>query len=270
MLLMEKLLNYFGYVTPFIYGSAAKRLFFWLDANLTDEAKAALASTMSLKDIGSEQIALALVEVFDRIYTKPLLGWRAITRSILFTVLVSSAFIFEMERLRPGYITGAPIDAEGWYYLASAFGVSAAADYFSLFAIRRALNASGVRPVLGLTVGAAIGIIIVLLGNAVRAVALLLGTAIWESELEISRRDVIAALTSLTELMVPAMAVFAWVPLLAVGILVVRTMRPLSRLFAKTRRVLKDGSDHPLKIIGYIAALVVFALAFGWQTIFRT
>jgi hypothetical protein len=72
-----KLLDHLGYAAPLLYAAAAYGLFRWLDENLSTAAKAALASTMKLRSYGKEQVASALVEVFDRIYTRPLLSWRA-------------------------------------------------------------------------------------------------------------------------------------------------------------------------------------------------
>ena len=47
---LEKLLEHSGYATPFMYAGLAYALFHWLDEKASDEAKAALARTMSLKD----------------------------------------------------------------------------------------------------------------------------------------------------------------------------------------------------------------------------
>src|SRR5215469_16409660 len=77
---MEELLKFLGFTTPLIYAGAAYGLFHWLDENASDEAKAALARTMLFKDYKNEQVASALVEVFDRIYTYPLLRRRAFFR----------------------------------------------------------------------------------------------------------------------------------------------------------------------------------------------
>jgi hypothetical protein len=67
---MEELAKQLGYnIAPFIYAAAAYRLFRWLDETASDEAKAALARTMRFKDYKNEQVASALVEVFDRIYS---------------------------------------------------------------------------------------------------------------------------------------------------------------------------------------------------------
>jgi hypothetical protein len=79
---MEELAKQLGYsIAPFGYAALAYGFFLWLDKELSDETKAALARTMRWKDYKNEQVASALVEVFDRIYTYPLLRWRAFFRS---------------------------------------------------------------------------------------------------------------------------------------------------------------------------------------------
>jgi len=92
---MEKLLEHLGYGTPFIYAAAVYGLFYWLDENLSVAAKAALAGRMKFKDADNKQVAAAIVEVFDRIYTRTLLSWRAFLRSFLFTFLVTVAYVYE-------------------------------------------------------------------------------------------------------------------------------------------------------------------------------
>jgi len=47
---MEEFLKYLGFTTPLIWATAAYGLFFWLDKEASDEAKAALARTMSFKN----------------------------------------------------------------------------------------------------------------------------------------------------------------------------------------------------------------------------
>src|SRR5215469_4885126 len=96
---MEELLKLLGFTTPLIYAAAAYGFFLFLDENASDEAKDLLAQTMRLKDYKKEQIASALVEVFDRIYTYPLLRWRAFGRSLLFTSVVSAIYLFERRSL---------------------------------------------------------------------------------------------------------------------------------------------------------------------------
>ena len=89
---MKELLEHFGFAMPFVYAAAAYGVFVWLDNETSDQAKAALASTMRLKDYDGKRIASALVEVFDRLYTVPLLHWRAMSRSALFTIIITAVF----------------------------------------------------------------------------------------------------------------------------------------------------------------------------------
>lgn len=46
-------------------------------------------------------------------------------------------------------------------------------------------------------------------------------------------------------------------------LLIARLLRPLSKAFGGVQRFLKEGEEHPLTVIGYIAAVVVFLAAFG-------
>ena len=92
-----KLLDYLGYATPLLYAGAAYRLFAWLDENGSDQAKQAIASATKFSAPPNEHVAKALVEIFDRIYTSPLLHWRAALRSLLFTLVLTAIFVFEVR-----------------------------------------------------------------------------------------------------------------------------------------------------------------------------
>jgi len=64
--------------------------------------------------------------------------------------------------------------------------------------------------------------------------------------------------------------VFVWLPLFALGIVLIRMAAPLSWVVARTQWFLKDGKEHPLKAVGYVAAVIVFVSTAGWQIIFKT
>jgi hypothetical protein len=165
-----KLLDHLGYAAPLLYAAAAYGLFRWLDENLSTAAKAALASTMKLRSYGKEQVASALVEVFDRIYTRPLLSWRAFVRSLVFTTVVSAIWTFEL--VHSGFIRfGMNKDAE-IVFAGLLFNIPS--DYAALFVVRPLLIRSGARPVIGLTLGTLSGVVIVYLANALRQAVLLI------------------------------------------------------------------------------------------------
>ena len=173
--LLEKLSEQFGYAAPFMYAAAAYSFFHWLDENASAEAKAALARTMRFKDYKNEQVASALVEVFDQIYTYPLFRWRAFFRSLLFTTVVSAIYVFEVghklnicgnPRCRPSAVCTSPLWDVNVLPTALLFNVFT--DYLSLFVIRPLLIRSGTKPVIGLTLGAMSGAAIVLGANFLR------------------------------------------------------------------------------------------------------
>ena len=147
-----KLLDHLGYATPLLYAAAAYGFFAWLDENASDEAKAALARTMKLKDYGEHQIASALVEVFDSIYTFPLLTCRAFLRSLLLTTIVSLIYFYEAGVFRGGSLKGsAPL-------FGVVLGFNVIIDYISLFVIRPLLIRSGSRPVLDSCLAQSVGL----------------------------------------------------------------------------------------------------------------
>jgi hypothetical protein len=130
-----KFLEQLGYGAPVLYSGIAYGFFYWLDENLSDAAKAALASTTKLRSYGKEQVASALVEVFDQIYTSPLLSWRAFVRSLLFTTVVSAIYLFESSALKLK-----PVSEPPWYIwlLFFLYGL-----LFNVFTDRHRLRGSG-------------------------------------------------------------------------------------------------------------------------------
>jgi hypothetical protein len=130
--ILKKVAEYFGFAAPFGYAAAAFGLFYWADKKLSVGAKDLLARTMRFKDYKNEQVASALVEVFDRVYTYPLLRWRAFFRSLIFTTVVSAIYLFETGRFR----TYASI-------LVVALLFNVFTDYLALFVIRPVLIRSG-------------------------------------------------------------------------------------------------------------------------------
>jgi hypothetical protein len=69
---------------------------------------------------------------------------------------------------------------------------------------------------------------------------------------------------------VPGLAVFAWLPLFGLSMLLLRVVGPLLTLIEKMQWFLKDGKDHPLEAVGYVASVAVFVGAAVWQFAFKT
>ena len=264
-----KLLEHLGYATPLLYATTAYGVFAWLDNHASDEAKAALANTMKLQNLGSQRIASALVEVFDGLYTHPLFRWRAFGRSVLYTVVVSVVFLIEINR------PAMPWSEFKTYFdhpvvfvaLAMFFATNALTDYISLFIIRPWLNFCGAKPVFALLTGTLLGALVVNFGALLRlrvlyAMALaMFGISQWSVILA----NVKAVLSGTFLLALPAVVMFAWLPLFASGIVASRIFGGFSWIIGKAQWALKDGKEHPLKVVGYVAAAIVFFVFVGWQ-----
>jgi hypothetical protein len=168
--LLKQIAEKLGYATPLIYAGMAYKLFGWLDNEVSAQAKAALSRAMKLDAIGrlgtlpNKQLADALVEVFDRLYTYPLKSGRAFLRSALFTIVVTLVFLYEMSDI----VT--PVTSRVVFSVIYATLFNVGADYISLFIIRAWLMRAGRRPVLALLGGTLIGAAFVYVVTTVRAV----------------------------------------------------------------------------------------------------
>lgn len=264
---MDKLLEHLGYGTPFIYAAAAYWLFSWLDTNTSEEAKAALARTMKLKDMGPKEIASALAEVFDQIYTYPLLHWRALFRSLAFTTIVTMIWAYEMGGIRSWLVQ--------WGFFSSTIGVTfltnAASDYASLFVIRRWLASSKIGPVVALVLATLSALVVVSVGTLIR-----LNGFVYVMDLGAENLNFWPPIPNLLipnqekfilQQAIPALIVFAWMPLFAIGIVAARLLRPLAWVIGKAQWFLVDGKEHPLRAIGCTAAATVFSATVILQTI---
>jgi hypothetical protein len=267
---MEKLLEQLGYTTPFIYSAAAYWLFRWLDENASDEAKAALASTMKLSKYRDEQVAAALVEVFDRLYTYPLMSLRAFLRSTCFTLIVTTIYLLEFSDIVSAIQmviltrTNLIFIAVGVFY-SEMFVTNILTDYISLFAIRRSLVNYGSKPIFALSIGILLGAIIINVGTLLRSVFGYLAVIGPHFDWYLAYFEWLSHAT----VSISAMMVFAWLPLFAFGILMIRALAPFAWVVIHARWLLKDGKEHPLKAIGCVAAIFVFAIAAGRQLIFQ-
>jgi hypothetical protein len=129
----EAFFTQFGLGTPFGYASMAFSLFSLLDLGLSDRAKSALAKLASFGDYDGEEVSAALIEVFDRLYSAPLLSARAFVRSVIFTLMVTGLFVLESRSI---------ISLSDGLAILS-FTISTAtnviSDYVSLFVIRSRL-----------------------------------------------------------------------------------------------------------------------------------
>jgi hypothetical protein len=92
---MDELFKLIGLGTPLLYATGTYGLFHWLDTSASDEANAALFRLISLREYDKAKVSLAIIEIFDKVYSYPLLTWRALLRSAIITLSVSALYMYE-------------------------------------------------------------------------------------------------------------------------------------------------------------------------------
>jgi len=271
--LLKQVADKLGYAAPLVYAGMAYRLFGWLDNEVSAQAKAALSRAMKLDAIGRlgtlplKQLADALVEVFDRLYTFPLKSGRAFLRSALLTIVVTLVFLYEMRDI----VT--PVTSRVVFSVIYATLFNVVADYISLFIIRAWLVRAGRRPIVALLGGTLIGAAFVYVVTIVRTVIPVFVDFARTSPDEMMSPNAPDIATSLVISLVyglPGVVVFAWLPLFALAMLLIRALGPLTKLVALAKCSMKDGEEHPLKAVGLVAALLTLLLAAGWQAVARS
>jgi hypothetical protein len=202
------------------------------------------------------------------------LRWRAFFRSFLFTTVVTAIYAFELcrEVYAQSELSLTQLVVATFSVLyGMAFPFNIFSDYLSLFVIRPTLVRSGTKPVIGLALGAVSGAAIVIAGNFLRIVFFdFVYVPEITSHLTFAERVAFEAVMAFFGLLFawPALAVFAWLPLFALGIVTARLLTPLSRIVGRTQWFLKAGKEHPLKAIGYVAAIVVFLGTVAGRAVF--
>jgi hypothetical protein len=120
-------------------------------AHAADHAKVSIAGVLRLRPVDPQAMAAALLELFDRLYSKPLLSWRAALRSALYTAIVSIIWSFEFFGSASPFIAYREnVELELYLQIilgiALSMSINAISDYLSLFLIRPWLQRSGARP----------------------------------------------------------------------------------------------------------------------------
>jgi hypothetical protein len=87
-----------GLGIPFMLAAAAYGFFNWLDKNASAQARRAISEWFRGEAYEKINLSAAIVAAFDKLYTVPLLRFRAFRRSIVVSIIVylSSSFIMFM------------------------------------------------------------------------------------------------------------------------------------------------------------------------------
>ena len=194
-----------------------------------------------------------MVEIFDRLYTRPLLGWRAVLRSAFLTSIITAIFVYEYRGNVYEVFSLEPY-AE-LHVVGGGLLTNIASDYVSLFIVRRLLVVGGNRPLIALVGGPLVGMFVVFLFMVVRVLA------IFPNYMEISPVGIAFApsvVNFIGLLVLPALAVHLWLPLFGFGLLCVRGLNYLFLAIGGMQWFLKRGNDHPLDAVAYVLGAIAF------------
>ena len=279
---LTELVKVLGFTTPLIYAAATYGFFLWLDEKASGPAKKAISGWLVPKEYDRAAVQAAILELFDKVYTQPLLTWRAFRRSALITTSITLAIIFEYE---PQLITlsGFPIeeDTNELYYsnrimLASfsltAFAVNVASDYIALYIIRRRLADYLITPFAALIVGPILGLSFVIFCIFIRAWPYMEINFVIEYAFNQTSYLVLATtedvrqffttdLTTLLTTSAGALIVHMWLPLFALCVGLLTGLNYLLLAANTAQWFLKRGKDHPLEAVGFVAAPLVLLVA---------
>jgi hypothetical protein len=262
------LIKQLGFFTPFVYAAATFWFFHYLDKQASAQAKKAISGWFKPLQYDRAAVAAAIVELFDRLYTRPLLGWRAVLRSAVFTLVVTGIFLFEfisgqsefhlVIRIDEGGVLRTQVDQIIATNYAGTLLTNTISDYISLFIVRRYLMVGENRPLIALVSGPLFGMSVVVIFVFVRNFGLLLWLDPHDVQAHMSRALEGIINKDVLLLSLPALAVHLWLPLFGFGLLCVNGLNYLMRVIGGMQWFLKRGREHPLDAVGYVLGFLVF------------
>jgi hypothetical protein len=282
--MLQEALKLLGFSTPFVYAAATYGLFLYLDKKASGQAKRAISGWLKPLDYDKAAVAAAMVEVFDRLYTRPLLGWRALSRSALFSIIVSLFVLYEILYVLPraSLSTVTFIHLQLWardqttiVVLFAALLSNILSDYVSLFFIRKWLTIASRAPFVSLIGGALVGASVIIIVYFLRDIAVtlyLVGPRISLSNIQdyFGRIATPAYFRTTNNIVIwGAFAVHLWLLLFALGVIFLQVSNSFLWAAGKMQWFLKQGENHPLQAVGYVAAVIVFTVTAIGHVVWR-
>jgi len=268
--MLKQALELLGFSTPFIYAAATYGVLHYLDRKASGPAKRTISSWINSTYVDKEKGAAVALEIFDRIYTAPLWGWRAIARSIVYTTIVTILGVWHIYPALFWLATFVPVSFQIQW--SQRIMCNYAADYAALYLIRRWLVFGGAMPLLAALTGPLIGVV-VLFGFYTVTDVIRFSIQTWSFHpiyFVQGAMDWIRSLGDIHEgsraaLLIPALVIHLWLPLFAVGVLLTQFANYFFKASSWMQWFIKQGQHHPLDAIAYVAAAIVFVIAAAFQ-----
>jgi hypothetical protein len=268
-----------------VYLGATFGFFHWLDKKASGPAKTAISQWLKSKQYSTQAMGEAILEFFDRVYTALLLSWRSFRRSALITICATIVVVYELSpphgyRLTRFLLEGLEGD---WLLLLLFLVTNIISDYIALFIVRHFLSVGQQRPIWAAIVGAIAGIATVILLWILREMIISSGTFFpirvgFGGTSEPDLLDIMHGPIGLWDLLsdypewlsfsLPALAVHIWLPFFVLCLGIFKLLNMARVAVGWTQWFIKQGRDHPLDAVGYVAALIVLLTTSALHYIF--
>jgi hypothetical protein len=264
----------FGFATPFGYAYAIYKICMHFDKRgISQKAQAAISSWLQPKDYDKAAVSQAIIELFDRVYSRPLFSWRALGRSAAITTIITLLCLYE---------TWTPVaspSAQSVFLLnfiflyAISFSTNISSDYAGLFLIRHYLVIGRSKPAVAVFLAPLVGILIVMLFYVARDFIISLGYLIlfglparfWD----FFGQDVLSLITYRPRgVVLGALLVHLWLPLFAFAVGILRLLNYFRVAVGTAQGLLSAGYSHPMEAIGYVTATIVFSVTVVGKLVF--
>jgi hypothetical protein len=264
----EKLFDLVGLGVPFVLAMATYRVFSWADSNASDKVTQDISSWLRGRSQNKPDLGNLIINAFDRIYTSPLLSFRAFRRSAAISSIIwILVFLFPWLVGLAKYwdiLLGFPITiAQQVSFLL----IVILSDYVSLLFVRRFLLLAQTYPMRASFLSSIIGLLVVttsffIFGFVAFMIACWLDPYFnYPPVSSIDDAGQLWWLSTFIARMRPAFIIHLWLPLFAISALAVRLVFWIFRAVEWAQRFLREGDAHPFKAIGIVATLIVFGSA---------
>jgi hypothetical protein len=276
---LAEVLKLLGWGMPALYAYAVYRICLHFDKRgLSSKARKALSDWLRPKEYEKDGVRDAIIEIFDRIYTPPLLSWRTFLRSALLTICAYAIVFYETDRI----VFVSLLGHSNPFMLGILVFRNVVLDYAGLFVVHWFLICRKESIAYALLLGPLCGMLTV-------GLAVFIVNFIWiylYSPLDyhhveftfLNRVKFAVDITMAVTVDIPgghpatlaALLVYLWLPLFHVCVSILRILDYFRAAVGMTQRILSRGGDHPLEAIGYVAATIVFVTTVALRWAFAT
>lgn len=261
---LEKALGLIGLSAPFVYAGGMYSLCLLLDRNASLAAKKALSQWLQAERYTGGHVSNLALQIFDRIFSAPLLSIHAFMRSAALSLAVMTIVIYSLFPMIFYFYVDVPEIRPLWSYhvLKNIF-----CDYCSLFIIRRWLIVAGSRPVFAMITGpffgaAAVYVIYIVL-DVTRFSLLISGEfhLIYFVQGTLQYLRQFQQHTANSVFTTAAFAVHGWLLLFGIGMAAAKLINSFRSATSWAQWFLKNGRQHPFRAVGLTSSCLVFVCA---------